>query len=55
MHFRFATPRDAAILAPLNQQLIRDEGHRNSMNLVQLTERMSNWLHYDYQAVVFEF
>jgi hypothetical protein len=41
MQFRFVTPADAALLAPLNQQLIRDEGHRNAMNLAQLTERMS--------------
>jgi len=54
MQFRFATPTDAALLAPLNRQLIRDEGHRNAMNLAQLTERMSAWLCSEYQAVVFE-
>jgi len=53
MQYRFATPEDAALLAPLNQQLIRDEGHRNSMNLAQLAERMSGWLRGEYQAAVF--
>ncbi|MCI0492891.1 MAG: GNAT family N-acetyltransferase [Planctomycetes bacterium] len=54
MNYRFAVPSDAALLAPLNQQLIRDEGHRNAMNLAQLTERMAGWLRGEYQAVVFE-
>jgi GNAT superfamily N-acetyltransferase len=54
MQYRFATPEDAALLAPLNRQLIRDEGHRNPMSLAQLTERMSDWLRGEYQAVVFE-
>lgn len=54
MQYRFATPEDAALLAPLNQQLIRDEGHRNSMNLAQLAERMCGWLRGEYQAVLFE-
>jgi hypothetical protein len=54
MQYRFATPEDAALLAPLNQQLIRDEGHRNAMNLAQLAERMRGWLRGDYQAVLFE-
>ena len=54
MHCRFATPEDAALLARMNQQLVHDEGHRNSMNLTQLAERMSGWLRGDYEAVVFE-
>ena len=44
MNYRFATSDDANALALMNQQFIRDEGHRNSMNLVQLTERMAGWL-----------
>ena len=36
MQYRFASPEDAALLAPLNQNLIRDEGHRNPMTLAQL-------------------
>ncbi len=54
IHYRFATPEDAELLAPLNQQLIRDEGHRNRMNLLQLTERMAGWLRGEYEAVLFE-
>ena len=54
MHYRFATQEDAAILAVLNQQLIRDEGHHNPMNLSQLTERMAGWLGGEYRAVVLE-
>lgn len=52
--FRFATTNDAPTLASFNQLLIRDEGHRNSMNLGELTERMSGWLSAEYQGVVFE-
>lgn len=44
MYFRFAKPEDAELLAPLNAQLIRDEGHNNPMTVVQLVERMSGWL-----------
>lgn len=54
MNYRFATIADASILATLNQQLIRDEGHRNSTNVEQITERMSGWLSGDYKAVVVE-
>jgi len=54
MHFRFANPTDAAVLAPLNAQLICDEGHRNPMTIRQLTDRMSSWLHGEYKAVLFE-
>ena len=54
IRYRFATPKDAGLLAPLNQQLIRDEGHRNALNLEQLTERMAGWLRTEYEAVLFE-
>jgi GNAT superfamily N-acetyltransferase len=54
MHYRFATPEDAVILASLNQQLIRAEGHRNPMSVEQLTDRMSAWLNGEYQAVILE-
>lgn len=52
--YRFAALSDAPLLAELNLQLIRDEGHRNPMNLAQLTERMADWLRGDYQAVLIE-
>jgi GNAT superfamily N-acetyltransferase len=54
MHYRIALPSDADLLAPLNAQLIRDEGHRNSMNIPQLAERMRGWLTDEYRAVVFD-
>jgi GNAT superfamily N-acetyltransferase len=54
IRYRFANPDDAELLAALNQQLIRDEDHRNPMDLVQLTERMVDWLLGEYQAVLLE-
>jgi len=53
MRFRFANPCDAEILAPLNAELIRDEGHRNPMTVAELAARMENWLNGDYRAVLF--
>ena len=52
--YRFASPEDADIIAPMNSQLIRDEGHRNPMDIPQLRDRMAAWLHGEYQAVLFE-
>lgn len=54
IQYRIATTNDAALLAPMNAQLIRDEGHRNAMTLQQLTDRMSEWLTKDYQAIVID-
>jgi GNAT superfamily N-acetyltransferase len=54
MQYRPATPADAATLAAMNHQLIRDEGHRNPMTVAQLEARMAGWLGGEYQAVVFE-
>ena len=54
MQYRFCTPVEAPLLAPLNLQLIRDEGHSNPMDVAQLAERMHEWLEGDYRAVVFE-
>jgi len=44
---------DLTILAKMNLNLIRDEGHRNTMNDSQLRERMKSWLSSDYKAVIF--
>jgi len=33
LRYRAATPQDAAVLARMNAQLIRDEGHRNPMSI----------------------
>lgn len=41
------------ILASLNQQLIRDEGHRNLMSLSELQDRMKGWLESEYEAALF--
>ena len=54
MPYRFATVADARFLAELNHQLIRDEGHRNPMQVDQLAHRMCGWLRSgEYRAVIF--
>ena len=53
LEYRFASREDVSLLAEMNQQLIRDEGHRNKMTLPQLQERMSGWLQGEYTAVIF--
>ena len=50
--FRFATFDDVGLLAEMNQRLIRDEGHRNKMQLNELEKRMSNFLKAGYNAVI---
>jgi hypothetical protein len=42
MQYRIATAEDSPTLAELNNQLIRDEGHRNPMTIVHLDERLRN-------------
>ena len=54
MRFRPATRSDHDVLARMNQQLIRDEGHRNKMTLPELVHRMQEWLENEYQAILFE-
>jgi predicted acetyltransferase len=54
MNFRRATSNDCALLADLNHQLIRDEGHRNRMTILELEQRMKGWLASEYVAVLFE-
>lgn len=54
MQIRIATLFDVPDLARMNLQFIRDEGHRNPMNLEQLTERMQRWLHGEYVGVIVE-
>lgn len=51
--FRPATVADAAVLGRLNHLLIRDEGHRNPMDVDALVERMRGWLSDDgYEALL---
>jgi len=54
MTFRRATLNDCTLLAELNHQLIRDEGHRNPMTVPELEQRMKGWLASEYAAVFFE-
>ena len=54
MHHRLATSDDAFLLGELNHQLIQDEGHRNSMSVAELGERMRKWIVSDYRAIFFE-
>lgn len=55
LSFRDASAGDAALLAELNRQLIRDEGHRNRMTLAELEARMRQWLaSAGYAVVLFE-
>ena len=54
MNFRRATLNDCPLLAKLNHQLIRDEGHRNKMMVPELEQRMKGWLASEYAAVLFE-
>ena len=54
MTFRLATLGDCPLLAELNHQLIRDEGHRNRMTVAELEQRMRGWLSSEYQAVLYE-
>jgi ribosomal protein S18 acetylase RimI-like enzyme len=54
VNFRRATVDDCALLAELNHQLIRDEGHRNKMTVPELEQRMKGWLASEYAAVIFE-
>lgn len=50
--FRIATIDDADEIAGMNQQLIRDEGHRNAMSIQELTDRMRDWLRGEYEAIM---
>ena len=52
--FRPARSDDCGLLAELNHQLIRDEGHRNAMTVPQLEERMRGFIQGEYCAIVFE-
>ena len=54
MTFRPATIDDCPLLAVLNRQLIRDEGHRNRMTVAELEQRMRGWLSSEYRAVMCE-
>jgi GNAT superfamily N-acetyltransferase len=55
MQYRVASAEDCPTLAALNAQLRQDEGHRNSMTVAQLEDRMRGWLTSgEYQALLWE-
>ena len=54
MKYRRANLNDSLLLAELNHQLIRDEGHRNQMTIPELADRMRGWLAAEYSGVIFE-
>ena len=54
MTFRQATLEDCSLLAELNHQLIRDEGHRNQMTVPELEQRMRTRLASEYAAVIYQ-
>ena len=54
MRYRQATTADVPLLARMNAELIRDEGHRNAMTAPELQVRMQGWLTGEYTAVIFE-
>jgi len=54
MKVRLATEDDLSILAELNFQLIKDEGHSNPMSVKELKDRMACWLVSEYSAALFE-
>ena len=55
MKARMASIADCPLLARINHQLIRDEGHSNAMTVSELEQRMHNWISAgDYHAVLFE-
>ena len=53
MTYRYATAPDCGLLANMNHQLIRDEGHRNQMTVPELEHRMKRWISEEYAAVLF--
>jgi predicted acetyltransferase len=52
--YRAANSADVPMLARMNQQLIEDEGHRNSMRLNELESRMRSMLEGNFTATLFE-
>ena len=54
MRFRYASQDDVPALAAMNLTLIRDEGHRNTMSVAELCDRLSEWLAGEHRAVLFE-
>ena len=47
------TPEDVSLLAEMNKQLIEDEKADNSMDIIQLKNRMTDFLNNEYKAFFF--
>src|ERR1035438_9966037 len=55
MKIRKPAPSDLSLLARWNHRLIRDEKHRNPMNVRQLGRRMAGWIQAkEYEVLLFE-
>jgi ribosomal protein S18 acetylase RimI-like enzyme len=55
MNLRPADKFDLPLLARWNHRMIRDQRHRNPMNVAQLRRRMAGWLrNKEYEALIFE-
>lgn len=52
LQVRAATPADCDLLAGMNHELIVDEGSRNPMSQIELSERMRRWLKEGWMAVL---
>lgn len=52
MEIHLAQNEDVQLLAEMNYQLIKDEGHSNPMGVTELRERMSTWLEGIYSAAL---
>ncbi|HOW71718.1 MAG TPA: GNAT family N-acetyltransferase [Phycisphaerae bacterium] len=53
IEYRYATKEDCPTLGLLNCRLIEDEGHRNTMTVAELEQRMAGWLEGEYKAIIF--
>lgn len=51
---RICDDEDLDLLAEMNKQLIEDEKHDNKLNICELRERMSDFIHTEYNAYIFE-
>lgn len=54
MTIHLATTKDVSLLAEMNCQLIKDEGHSNPMSRSELRDRMESWLQGGYSAALIE-
>jgi len=55
MEYRFATDTDLDLLADWDLQLLRKQGHENTMTFPDLRDRMKECLDRDCKAVIFEY